>query len=163
VRFASVPFDISAAFVPDLLRNLDQTLERLAIGLPAQAPEFDDIIHRSEVMQRVILKARRIARRSIYVLIEGESGTGKELFARAIHEASPRKGKPFVSINCGAIPADLVESELFGHEKGAFTGAGAVHVAHFEAAHTGSRGAAPAAEPPNRPMTHHCPPRTART
>ncbi|MEA2083288.1 MAG: sigma 54-interacting transcriptional regulator [Thermodesulfobacteriota bacterium] len=138
VRTASVPFDISADFIPDLLRKPDQTLERLAAGLPAVAPEFDDIIHRSEVMQRVVLKARRIAPRSIPVLIEGESGTGKELFARAIHDAGPRKDKPFVAINCGAIPAELVESELFGHEKGAFTGAAAARVGHFEAAHTGT-------------------------
>ncbi|MDI6748538.1 MAG: sigma-54 factor interaction domain-containing protein, partial [Rhodocyclaceae bacterium] len=135
---ASVPFDISADFIPDLLRKSDQTLERLAAGLPAAAPEFNDIIHRSEVMQRVIINARRIAPRSIPVLIEGESGTGKELFARAIHAASPRKGKPFVAINCGAIPSELVESELFGHEKGAFTGATATRIGHFEAAHTGT-------------------------
>ncbi len=138
VRTASVPFDISADFIPDLFRKPDQTLERLASGLPAAAPEFDDIIHRSEVMQRVILKTRRIAPRSIPVLIEGESGTGKELFARAIHDASHRKDKPFVAINCGAIPSELVESELFGHEKGAFTGASAVRVGHFEAAHKGT-------------------------
>lgn len=138
VRIASVPFDISADFIPDLLRKPDQTLERLAAGLPAEAPEFDDIIHRSEVMQRVVLKARRIAPRSIPVLIEGESGTGKELFARAIHDASPRNDKPFVAINCGAIPSELVESELFGHEKGAFTGAAAPRAGHFEAAHTGT-------------------------
>ena len=138
VRIASVPFDISADFIPDLLRKPDQTLERLAAGLPAIAPEFDDIIHRSQEMQRVIIKARRIAPRSIPVLIEGNSGTGKELFARAIHAASPRKNKPFIAINCGAIPKELVESELFGHEKGAFTGAVITRVGHFEAAHQGT-------------------------
>jgi len=138
VRVASVPFDISADFIPDLLRKPDQTLERLAAGLPAEAPEFDDITHRSQVMQRVVLKSRRIAPRSIPVLIEGESGTGKELFAHAIHAASPRKKKPFVAINCGAIPSELVEAELFGHEKGAFTGAVTARVGHFEAAHTGT-------------------------
>lgn len=138
VRVASVPFDISADFIPDLLRKPDQTLERLAAGLPVAAPEFDDIIHRSEIMQRVVLRARRIAPRSIPVLIEGESGTGKELFARAIHDAGSRKDKPFVAINCGAIPAELVESELFGHEKGAFTGASSARIGHFETAHTGT-------------------------
>lgn len=138
VQAVSVPFDIAADFLPDLFRAPDKHLERLAAGLPELAPEFDDIIHRSEVMQRVILKARRIAPRSIPVLIEGESGTGKELFARAIHDASPRKDKPFVAINCGAIPSELVESELFGHEKGAFTGAIAARIGHFEAAHTGT-------------------------
>ena len=138
VRTASVPFDISADFIPALLRKPDQTLERLAAGLPAAAPEFDDIIHRSEVMQRVILKARRIAPRSIPVLIEGESGTGKELFARAIHDSSPRRNNPFIAINCGAIPSDLVEAELFGHEKGAFTGANVARAGHFEAAHKGT-------------------------
>ena len=115
----SVPFDISA----DFLKKTDRNLERLAAGLPKEAPEFEDIICRSQEMQKVVLKARRVAPRSIPVLIEGESGTGKELFARAIHEASPRKEKPFICINCGAIPKDLVESELFGYEKGAFTGA----------------------------------------
>jgi DNA-binding NtrC family response regulator len=138
VRVASVPFDISADFIPDLLRKPDRTLERLAAGLPTVAPEFADIIHRSEVMQRVVLMARRIAPRSIPVLIEGESGTGKELFARAIHDASLRKTKPFVALNCGAIPAELVEAELFGHEKGSFTGADGARIGHFEAAHTGT-------------------------
>jgi DNA-binding NtrC family response regulator len=138
VRTASVPFDISADFIPNLLRKPDQTLERLAAGLSSDAPEFDDIIHRSEVMQRAVLKARRIAPRSIPVLIEGASGTGKELFARAIHDASPRKDNPFVPINCGAIPKELVEAELFGHEKGAFTGANTTRAGHFEAAHTGT-------------------------
>jgi DNA-binding NtrC family response regulator len=138
VRTASVPFDISADFIPDLFRQPDRAIVRLAAGLPATAPEFDDIIHRSEVMQRVILKARRIAPRSIPVLIEGESGTGKELFARAIHKASPRKDKSFVVINCGAIPTELVDSELFGHEKGAFTGAIAAHAGCFEEAHGGT-------------------------
>lgn len=138
VSSVDVPFDISADFIPEIFRNTDRTLEILASGLPASAPEFKDIIHRSEVMQRIVLKARLIASRSVAVLIEGESGTGKELFARAIHDASPRKGNPFVAINCGAIPTELVESELFGHEKGAFTGASATRIGHFEAAHTGT-------------------------
>jgi DNA-binding NtrC family response regulator len=137
VRTASVPFDISADFLPDLLRKPDKVLERMAAGLPDEAPEFDDIIHRSEIMQRTVLMARRVAPRSIKVLIEGESGTGKELLARAIHKASRRRGK-FVALNCGAIPAELVESALFGHEKGAFTGADAVRIGHFEAADGGS-------------------------
>ena len=138
VRTASVPFDISAEFIPDLLRKPDRKLERLSTGLSPEAPEFSDIIHRSSVMKRVIAKAQRVAPRSVPVLIEGESGTGKELLARAIHDASPRKDKPFVAINCGAIPANLVESELFGHEKGAFTGAVAARVGNFEAAHKGT-------------------------
>ena len=138
VKTTSVPFDISADFLPDLLQKSDRTLENLASGLPKEAPEFKDIIHRSEEMQHVVLKARRIAPRSIPVLIEGESGTGKELFARAIHDASPRRNNHFVSINCGAIPKELVESELFGHEKGAFTGANTKRIGHFEAAHQGT-------------------------
>ncbi|PLX50774.1 MAG: AAA family ATPase [Desulfobulbaceae bacterium] len=138
VRTVSIPFDISADYTPDLFKKHDQTLKRLAAGLPSSAPEFDDIIHRSEVMQRVVLMARRVAPRSIPVLIEGESGTGKELFARAIHKASPRRDKPFITINCGAIPAELVEAELFGYEKGAFTGAAGVRIGHFETADQGT-------------------------
>ncbi len=138
VRSASVPFDISAEFLPGLLSKPDKAIERLAAGIPVEAPEFNDIIHRSEVMQRIILKARMVAPRSIPVLIEGESGTGKELLARAIHDSSLRKNKPFVAINCGAIPLALVESELFGHEKGAFTGANTARIGHFEAADGGT-------------------------
>lgn len=138
VQTASVPFDISAEFLPDLLRGPDERLRNLTAGLPPDAPEFADIIHRSDVMARVIAKARRVAPRSVPVLIEGESGTGKELFARAIHRASPRRDGPFQAVNCGAIPAELVESELFGHEKGAFTGADRRRRGHFEAADGGT-------------------------
>ena len=138
VRTASVPFDMSAEFIPDLLRGPDKRLEKLVAGLPPEAPEFENIIHKSRVMSRVITKARHIAPRSVPVLIEGETGTGKELLARAIHEASPRKGKPFLAVNCGAIPSELIESELFGHEKGAFTGADKQKPGYFEASDTGT-------------------------
>lgn len=138
VRTASVPFDISADFIPDLLRRPDEALERLSAGLPPEAPEFSSIVHRSQVMRRVIARARLVAPRSGSVLIEGESGTGKELLARAIHRASSRREESFVPVNCGAIPSELVESELFGHEKGAFTGADRAHVGYFEAASGGT-------------------------
>jgi transcriptional regulator with PAS, ATPase and Fis domain len=135
---ASIPFDISAEFIPDLLRHKDQAIEHLVAGLPPEAPEFDDIVHRCPEMKRVIAKARRVAVHSVPVLIEGESGTGKELLARAIHDASPRKAKPFVAINCGAIPANLVESEIFGHIKGAFSGAVADRKGLFRTASGGT-------------------------
>ncbi|MBN2489874.1 MAG: sigma 54-interacting transcriptional regulator, partial [Planctomycetes bacterium] len=138
VRTASVPFDISADFLPDLLRRPDEALERLSVGLPPEAPEFEAIVHRGQAMKRVILRARRVALRSVAVLIEGETGTGKELLARAIHRASPRRDRPFVAVNCGAIPSELVESELFGHEKGAFTGATTSRKGHFVEADGGT-------------------------
>lgn len=138
VRRASVPFDISADFLPDLLRRPDEELERLSVGLPPEAPEFEQIVHRGQAMKRVILRARRVALRSVPVLIEGETGTGKELLARAVHHASPRRERPFVAVNCGAIPSELVESELFGHEKGAFTGATASRKGHFVEADGGT-------------------------
>ena len=138
VREVSVPFDISADFLADLLRQPDRDLERLSAGLPPQAPAFDDIVHRSAEMRRVILRARRVAPHSVPVLIEGESGTGKELMARAIHHSSPRREERFISVNCGAIPENLVESELFGHEKGAFTGAVKMRKGHFEEANRGT-------------------------
>ncbi len=133
-----MPFDLSAEFIPDLLRKPDQRLENLSAGLSPEAPEFESIIHRSHTMKRVIAKARLVAPRSVPVLIEGDSGTGKELLARAIHNASVRKKKPFVAVNCGAIPSELIESELFGHEKGAFTGAEIQRKGYFEAANTGT-------------------------
>lgn len=138
VRTASIPFDLSAEFIPDLLKAPDKRLEEQTASLPPTAPEFNDIIHRSRVMQRVIEKARKVAVRSVPVLIEGDSGTGKELLARAIHRASLRKDKPFVAVNCGAIPSELVESELFGHAKGAFTGADKAKAGYFEAAEGGT-------------------------
>jgi DNA-binding NtrC family response regulator len=99
---------------------------------------FADIITRSEVMAGVMRTAKKAAASSIPVLIEGESGVGKELFARAIHGSSERKSKPFVAVNCGAIPDNLVESILFGHEKGAFTGATERHAGKFVEASGGT-------------------------
>jgi len=99
---------------------------------------FSDIITRSEAMAGVLRTAQKAASSTIPVLIEGESGVGKELFARAIHGSSERKAKPFVAVNCGAIPDNLVESILFGHEKGAFTGATERHQGKFVEAHGGT-------------------------
>jgi transcriptional regulator with GAF, ATPase, and Fis domain len=138
VRTASVPFEISADFVPDLLREQDERLRLGSAAEPPEAPEFADIIHRSRVMSRLIQRARRVAVRNVPVLVEGASGTGKEMLARAIHRASPRRDRPFIAVNCGAIPADLVESELFGHEKGAFTDAKQARKGYFESADGGT-------------------------
>jgi DNA-binding NtrC family response regulator len=99
---------------------------------------FSDIITRSEAMAGVLRTAQKAATSSIPVLVEGESGVGKELFARAIHGSGERKAKPFVAVNCGAIPDNLVESILFGHEKGAFTGATERHQGKFLEAHGGT-------------------------
>src|SRR3979411_3243397 len=99
---------------------------------------FADIITRSETMAAVLRTAQKAASSGIPVLIEGESGVGKELFARAIHGSSERKAKPFVAVNCGAIPDNLVESILFGHEKGAFTGATERHMGKFVEASGGT-------------------------
>ena len=138
LRTAAVPFDISADFIPDLLREQDERLRQRSAAESPQAPEFADIIHRSRVMSRLVQRARRVAVRNVPVLVEGESGTGKEMLARAIHRASPRRERPFVPVNCGAIPDHLVESELFGHEKGAFTGANQARKGYFEAADGGT-------------------------
>jgi len=138
MRIVDFPFDISAEYLPGKLREQDARLEQLSASLPPLAPAFVDIIHRCEPMQRLLLKARKAARRTVPVLIEGESGTGKELLARAMHQAGPRQGGPFVAVNCGAIPAELVESELFGHVKGAFTGGDRARTGYFEAANTGT-------------------------
>jgi DNA-binding NtrC family response regulator len=99
---------------------------------------FADIITRSEAMAGVLRTAQKAASSTIPVLIEGESGVGKELFARAIHGSGERKAKPFVAVNCGAIPDNLVESILFGHEKGAFTGATERHMGKFVEASGGT-------------------------
>ena len=97
-----------------------------------------EMVWRSEAMRRVMAQVERVAAGESRVCILGESGTGKELIARTIHEKSPRHDGPFVALNCAAVPGELIESELFGHEKGAFTGAASRHAGKFEQAHRGT-------------------------
>ncbi len=106
----------------------------------ASAPVFSagPLVHRSERMARLLDLARRVARSEANVLLTGESGTGKGMLARFLHDASPRQAGPFVTITCANIPGELLESELFGHEKGAFTGATDRRVGRFEQADGGS-------------------------
>jgi formate hydrogenlyase transcriptional activator len=99
---------------------------------------FDNIVGKSETLQRVLSNIETVAPTNSTVLIYGETGTGKELMARALHDLSPRRSNPFVRLNCAAIPTGLLESELFGHEKGAFTGALASRIGRFELAHRGT-------------------------
>ncbi len=98
----------------------------------------NDVIYKSNVMEELINLAKTVAATSVTVFISGETGTGKEVFAKAIHEGSERKNKAFIGVNCGAIPEQLLESELFGHEKGAFTGAANRHDGLFQAASGGT-------------------------
>jgi len=97
-----------------------------------------EIVWGSAVMREVMAQVEHVAASETRVCIRGETGTGKELIARTLHEKSARHGAPFISLNCAAIPAELMESELFGHEKGSFTGAAARHVGKFEQAHRGT-------------------------
>ena len=123
---------------------LDKIAQALALTVPAsRAPQGDDswradIVSHSGRMEELLAEARLIAQSDASVLIHGESGTGKELLAQALHKASPRAQRPFVAVNCGAIPEALLESELFGHVKGAFTGAVANHRGLFQAADGGT-------------------------
>ncbi len=133
-----IPFDLAVDYVPRLLREPDRALQNLAMRSPQQVHGFEDIIGESEIMRLIVDRARRSALRDVPVLLLGESGTGKEMFARAIHAASHRRDKPFVAINCGAIPDQLLESEIFGHKRGAFTGATQDRIGAFELAHGGT-------------------------
>ncbi|MBO6759156.1 MAG: sigma-54-dependent Fis family transcriptional regulator [Roseibium sp.] len=112
--------------------------ELIAAVLAAVAQERGDLIYRDEAMAAVVKLAEQIAPSEASVLITGESGTGKEVVARHVHRCSNRSSKPFISINCAAIPEHLLESELFGHEKGAFTGAVARRIGKFEEADGGT-------------------------
>ena len=100
--------------------------------------QFDEIVGRSRVMNRVLQQVEIVAPTAATVLILGETGTGKELIARAIHRMSARRNSPFITLNCAAIPTGLLESELFGCERGAFTGALSQKMGRFEMAHTGT-------------------------
>ncbi len=128
-RCHRVAFPLRRAEVGGLLQRLTT--------VPKPNPERR-LVGSSEAMQRVQGLVRQVARHDTSVLILGESGTGKEIVARTIHDCSPRRDKPFVAINCGAIPPDLLESELFGHEKGAFTGAISARKGRFELAEGGT-------------------------
>ena len=132
VQQVHFPFEIAAYFLPD------KDLTRLTADTSPVHPAFAHIIYQSKCMHEVVTQAQYIAPRDVTVLIEGESGTGKELFARAIHEGSKRNLGPFIAVNCGAIPSELVESALFGHKKGAFSGAAFDAPGFFQAAHKGT-------------------------
>ncbi|PYT95423.1 MAG: Fis family transcriptional regulator [Acidobacteria bacterium] len=103
-----------------------------------KSPEFERIVGKSPALEAVLEQVERVAPTDSTVLIQGETGTGKELIAQAVHNVSRRYGRPYVKLNCAAIPFDLLESELFGHERGAFTGAIAQKIGRFEMAHTGT-------------------------
>jgi transcriptional regulator with GAF, ATPase, and Fis domain len=113
-------------------------IENRRLGERLEQQRFGEIVGTSPPMQQVFRKVEKIAATDISVLITGETGTGKELIAREVHLRSPRATKPFITINCGAIPANLLESELFGHVKGAFTGAIANKLGKFQAADGGT-------------------------
>ncbi|MFQ5660501.1 MAG: sigma-54-dependent transcriptional regulator [Gammaproteobacteria bacterium] len=121
----------------DLISNVKRVL-RISPDHTATVQLSSEIIYQSGEMARVVELAEMVADSNVTVLISGATGTGKEIIAKAIHEASPRRGNPFVAINCGAIPEQLLESELFGHEKGAFTGANTQHEGLFQSANHGT-------------------------
>lgn len=139
--YLAKPFDKD-----ELLITLQRNLERVSLqrenahlrALVQAEYTFDNLIGPSAAMQRVFDRMARACATASTVLITGESGTGKEVIARHIHVNGPRGGKPFMVVNCAAIPDTLVESELFGHEKGAFTGAETARAGKFEAAHEGT-------------------------
>lgn len=153
VDYLNKPFDIealttlivetlSARVAADGSGPAERAEENQERSAPARrnAPpaDFGTMIGRSDTMKEVFVKVTQVAERDTTVLITGESGTGKELIARQIHERSARHNKPFVAINCAAIPESLIESELFGHEKGAFTHAVERRLGHFELADGGT-------------------------
>ena len=137
------PFDIDQAV--DLVKRAASAANAAnnlngagGTGRAQGPPRIPELLGRAPAMQQVFRAIGRLSRSSVNVLITGESGTGKELAARALHEHSPRANKPFIALNTSAIPAELLESELFGHEKGAFTGADALRRGRFEQADGGS-------------------------
>ena len=139
--FMTKPFELDALRlkVRDKLekRELQEEVERLRDEVE-ERQQLGRMVGRSDVMRTIFRTVERIAKAEATVLVTGESGTGKELVARAIHDLSPRAEGPFIAINCGAIPRELIESELFGHEKGAFTGATERRAGRFEAANSGT-------------------------
>ncbi|HSD15688.1 MAG TPA: nitrogen regulation protein NR(I) [Thermomonas sp.] len=137
-EFLSKPFDIDEAVA--LARRALPQAEDIAPSAPppASADEFPALVGDAPAMRALFRAIGRLAQAPLSVLVTGETGTGKELVARALHRESPRAARPFVALNTAAIPSELLESELFGHEAGAFTGAGKRHIGRFEQANGGT-------------------------
>ncbi len=119
-------------------RRHEDSLRRLRADRPDERYSLNDFVYESPAMRRFMAVARRVVASDSALLVLGETGVGKERLARAIHAESPRAGAPFLAVNCGALPESLLESELFGHEEGAFTGATRAHRGYFEMAHRGT-------------------------
>jgi formate hydrogenlyase transcriptional activator len=135
----AIAFENALAF--DCIEQLKERLEKEKIYLEEEiqtAHNFEEIVGESDALRRVLKQVETVAPTNSTVLIHGETGTGKELIARALHQLSPSRERTFVKLNCAAIPSGLLESELFGHEKGAFTGAIAQKIGRFELAHQGT-------------------------
>lgn len=135
------PFDPAAVemLIKKIMKHHELVLENIVLRQQlADKSQYDDIIGNSAVMQKIFDLISRVAPTDATVLITGESGTGKELIAQAMHGNSRRCYKPFIAVSCGALPESLLESELFGYEKGAFTGAEHTKKGRFEMAHTGT-------------------------
>ena len=131
--------DLNAALVE--IRGLKERLEEENIYLKEEISEvtgFDEIVGKSDALKYVLTRVEQVAKADATVLLQGETGVGKELIARAIHEKSSRSNRPYVKVNCATLPEALVESELFGHEKGAFTGADRQRKGRFELADGGT-------------------------
>lgn len=138
VNIVEIPFKLTAEYIPSMTNLAPTEFGQLGLLDSDADPAFDDIITLDPEMLLLKAKAQVLASHEVSVLICGESGTGKEMFARAIHNASARRDKPFVAVNCGAFPSELIDSILFGHKKGAFTGAVSDKVGVFELAHSGT-------------------------
>lgn len=138
IEAVNIPFNVSAEYVPAVTQLNQSELSKLAqLEAPIDSA-FDDIITIGTDIQTLKQQAQILAQQEVPVLICGESGTGKEMFARAIHNASVRKDKPFIAVNCGSFPSELIDSILFGHKRGAFTGAVSEKAGVFEQAHKGT-------------------------
>jgi transcriptional regulator with PAS, ATPase and Fis domain len=138
VERVEIPFELAAEFVPAASDITDAKLNALADSRVPINAAFDNIVTQNPRMQVLKQQAQILSERTVPVLIYGETGTGKELFARAIHNAGPRSDKPFIPLNCGAIPEELIDSTLFGHKKGAFTGAISDRLGVFQKADGGT-------------------------
>ncbi len=138
VHKVDIPFALAAEYLPTARKIDEKRLADISMSRVPINAAFESIVTRNPAMEILKARAQVLAERNVPVLIYGETGTGKELFARAIHNASKRSNKPFIALNCGAIPCELVDSILFGHVKGAFTGAVGDKKGVFDDAHGGT-------------------------